>query len=76
MVDNLRWLMWRLRSLVRRGRHEQELDEELRFHLETEAEERMAEGLAPEAARSTAVRSLGNTTLVRESTRMIWSWHW
>jgi hypothetical protein len=29
----------RLRSLLRRGQVEQELDEELRYHLEREAEE-------------------------------------
>ena len=41
----------RLRSLLRRTRVEQELDEELQFHLEHKIEEYRARGLSPEDAR-------------------------
>ncbi|MPZ19162.1 MAG: FtsX-like permease family protein [Luteitalea sp.] len=49
----------RLRSLFLKARVEQELDEELRYHLEREVEERLAAGLTPEKARLSARRSLG-----------------
>ena len=39
-----------LRSLLRRGHLEQDMDEELRFHLETRTADLMREGLSPEAA--------------------------
>jgi predicted permease len=49
----------RLRSLFRRDRVEGELDEELRYHLEREIEERLAAGLTLEEARLAARRSMG-----------------
>jgi predicted permease len=73
--SKLRRLLWTLRSAVVRRRQEQDLDDELRFHLEAEAEERMAEGMTPEEARLQAARSLGNPTAVREQTRTVWTWH-
>jgi len=39
-----------LRSLLRRGHLEQDMDEELRFHLEARTADLMREGLSPEAA--------------------------
>jgi hypothetical protein len=51
-----------------------ELREELRFHLEEEAGEREAQGLAGEEAMRAARRELGNVTLVREDTRAVWTW--
>ena len=71
--------MWRqfcmrLRSLRRRGRQEAELDEEIRFHLAEEMEERIAEGRSPEDARTGARRDFGNVTLIRELTREAWGW--
>jgi predicted permease len=59
-----------------RNRKENELDAELRFHLEEEAEERRAGGLPPDQARSAAWRDLGNVALVREDTRAAWTWTW
>ena len=41
----------RLRSLFRWARANQELDEELRDHLERKTEEYAAKGMAPEEAR-------------------------
>ena len=40
-----------LRNLFRRRRVEQELDEELQFHLERECRERIAHGADPDQAR-------------------------
>lgn len=57
-----RWLTQiglRLRSLFRKARVERDLDEELRYHLEREIEERLATGLTLEEARLAARRSMG-----------------
>ena len=71
-------MMWRqirvrLRSLWR-WRQESELDEEIRFHLAREAEERIAAGMSPEEARAAARRDFGNVPLTRELTREAWGW--
>ena len=62
----------RIRDLFRD--RERELDEELRFHLEEEATERLAAGMNATDARFAARRELGNVGLVREETRAAWSW--
>jgi macrolide transport system ATP-binding/permease protein len=64
----------KLRWLVRRPMKEAEIQEELQFHLEEEAEEREAQGLSGEEARRTARLELGNAALVREDTRAVWTW--
>ena len=56
----------------RRSREERELDEELRFHLEQEAQLRMERGEDSESARRAASRDFGNFTLAREVTRSMW----
>jgi len=55
----MRWfykLPLRLRSLFRKGRVEQELTDELRFHLEKLIEEKVGKGMTPEEARYAALR--------------------
>ena len=52
----------KLRWLTERDRKEAELREELQFHLEEEAEQRQAQGLSEEDARSASRRELGNLT--------------
>ena len=64
----------KLRWLAQRRRKEDELREELQFHLDEEAEQRQAEGLAKEEARWAARRDLGNVTLLQENTRAMWGW--
>jgi predicted permease len=59
---------------IRRRRKEDELREELQFHLAEEAGERQADGLSEDQARWAARRDLGNVALVREDTRTLWSW--
>jgi predicted permease len=57
-----RWLTQfrlRLRSLFRAARVEQELDDEMRYHLEREIQERVAAGASADAARLDARRSMG-----------------
>ena len=50
---------------LRRRRKERELDEELQFHLEQEADERLATGLPADQAAWAARRDLGNVTRLR-----------
>src|SRR6185503_13963812 len=57
-----------------RRRKEDELREELQFHLAEEAGERQADGLSADQARWAARRDLGNVTLLREDTRTLWTW--
>jgi len=62
-------LLFRLRAVFRRNSVEEELDGELRFHLEREAEKRMALGLArPEALRQARL-ALGGLDLTKEECR-------
>lgn len=71
MRSFLRKLHW----LWDRRRKETELEEEIRFHLEEEAEDREARGAATDEARSAARRELGNVALLQEETRAAWSWN-
>jgi len=68
----MRWAskLWlRLRSLFRRGPVEQELDDELRFHLEQQIEENLAAGMSPEEARYAARRAIGGIEQIKEECR-------
>lgn len=49
-----------------------DLQREIRQHLELEAEEREAEGLTPAEARRAAAMSFGNVSAVREDARSVW----
>ena len=70
MTSFFRKLSW----LRRRRSKEDELREELQFHLEEETEERQAQGLSGEEARRAARRELGNLSQVQENTRAAWGW--
>ena len=59
----------RFRSLFRKGRVEQELSDELRFHLGKLTEEYVAKGMTPEEARYAALRELGGMEQIREECR-------
>jgi hypothetical protein len=60
------------RTLFRRNTVEQELDEELGSHLEDEIEPGIGRGLAPEAARQSAIRKLHGAGLYKEQVRDAW----
>jgi predicted permease len=59
----------RLRSLFRRSHVEQELSEELQFHLEHKIEEGIASGLSPKEARYAALRAMGGLEQRKEEIR-------
>ena len=61
-MPQVRWLLYRLRSLWRRDAREADLEAELQFHIEAEAEEHIEAGLPADRARQAALRALGNVT--------------
>ncbi|MGH9884638.1 MAG: ABC transporter permease, partial [bacterium] len=66
----------RLRSLLRRGRVESELSEELQFHLEHKIEEGIAHGLSPKEAHRAAMRAMGGLEQRKEEVRDTRRVHW
>jgi predicted permease len=78
----MRWKHWRFtaplrfRSIFRRWRVEQELDEELRFHLESKIEEGLAHGLSEEEARYRAMRAMDGMEQRKEEARDMRRIHW
>ena len=68
----MRWIAAireRVRSLANRSRHEAELAEELRFHLDQEAELLRHEGLDPTEAERQARLRFGGIELHKEDVR-------
>src|SRR5271167_3375167 len=59
----------RLRSLFRRCRVEEELTDELDFHLRELIQEDVAKGMPPEEARYAALRELGGLEQIKEECR-------
>ncbi len=53
---------------------ERELQEELQFHLDEEAEQRAAQGLPVDEAHWAARRDLGSVAFIKENTRDAWGW--
>jgi predicted permease len=66
----------RLQSLFRRERLTKELNGEIQFHLDGLIAENIAAGMNPEEAKHAALRTFGNSTLLREETREKWGWTW
>ena len=65
----MRWfynLPLRFRSLFRKGRVEQELTDELRFHLGKLNEEKIPREMTPEEARYAALGELGGVEQIKE----------
>ena len=62
-------LRLRLRSLLRRDRVEDDLDRELRFHIEQQTAENVAAGMPLAEARSAALRELGGYSRIQEECR-------
>ena len=64
----------KLVRLFRRSQMEEELKQELNFHLDEEAELHQADGFSEVQARRAARMDLGNVTVVQEETRAQWGW--
>src|SRR5215467_10663964 len=59
----------RLRSLFRRKSVEQELEEELQYHIDRKREQYMSRGLNPDQARNAALRDLDGLERQKERCR-------
>jgi putative ABC transport system permease protein len=57
-------------------RRDEDLDEEIRSHLEMAARDRVERGEDAEQAAAAARREFGNVGLVKEVTRETWGWVW
>jgi predicted permease len=68
--------MNRLRYLGRRSRFEDDLDTEVRFHIESRTDELIASGLSPRAAEMAARAEFGSITRSAEDSRAAWQWRW
>lgn len=66
----------RLRMLFQGKQFQNELDEEMRLHLELRQEHHLGSGLSRDAARSAANRQFGNITSIQETSYRAWGWGW
>src|SRR5437764_735644 len=53
-----------------------DLDEDIRDHLERDTQDNIARGMTPEAARAAARRKFGNIAMTKEDTRAVWMPVW
>jgi macrolide transport system ATP-binding/permease protein len=84
-VDSLVWTIYstdmgtilrRIRYLGRRERFDRELDDEIRFHIESRAEELQREGVPAQEALERARREFGSRVRLREDSRAAWQFQW
>jgi len=68
----MRLVISRLAGLFRKQRLEQDLDEDVRTHLEMLTEENLRKGMTPEEARYAALRAFGGIEQVKEECRDSW----
>jgi hypothetical protein len=61
---------------MRRNKREQEIDKELRFHIENQVEENLRAGMTPEEARRQAVLLFGGRAQIAEECREVHAIHW
>src|SRR5438477_12386819 len=62
--------------MSRRKRMLEELDQDIRDHIERETQDNIERGMSPEEGRYAAIRKFGNVTRVKEETREVWSFVW
>ena len=66
----------RLLNVFRRTRVDDEIDDELRFHLDRRTHDNIAAGMPPDEARRDALRRLGNISLTKEQIRDVDTLRW
>jgi predicted permease len=62
--------------MSRRKRMLEDLDQDIREHIERETQDNIERGMSPEEAHYAALRKFGNVTRVKEDTREVWSFVW
>ena len=70
----LRRELSKLGALFRRRAPVDDLEEEIRAHLEMEERENLEAGMPPEEAYYAALRQFGNVPLTQERSREMWTW--
>ena len=72
------WLAWLFRIVPYLGRRPagEDLEQEMRLHVELERDRLVDVGVAPDSAARAARRRHGNPALIREDTRAVWGWRW
>lgn len=63
-------------EVMKRRDREADLRREIEQHLALEAQDRLAEGAAPEEARRAACQAFGSVARTREDARAVWTWTW
>src|SRR6185437_16235277 len=66
----------RVTMLLRRRKFDQEMDEEMRIHLELRERERREAGLPADQAYTAARKNFGNALALREASHDSWGWSW
>lgn len=61
---------------MKRRKRDDDIERELRDHLDLEAEEQREGGLSPDDARNAAHRAFGNVALALEDSRAVWRFAW
>jgi hypothetical protein len=69
-VELIRILFSRCAALFRRRRLDEDLDEELRAHIDLAFEENLRRGMSEQEARTEALRVFGGVTQTKEAYRM------
>ena len=62
--------------MKRSERMMQDLDQDIRDHIERETQDNIDRGMPPDEARYAALRKFGNVTRVKEDTREVWTFVW
>jgi predicted permease len=61
---------------MKKKNRDDELEREIRSHLDLEAEDRLADGMSEMDARDAARRAFGNVTRTQEDVRAVWTRRW
>jgi putative ABC transport system permease protein len=76
LLRRLTTLPLRLRTLILKSRVEQELDEELQFHLESQVDQLISRGSSLKEARTMALKAMGGVDRQKERCREVRAGQW
>ena len=74
MRETLTQLQLRLKAMLRHRQLDQDLDDEMAFHLAMREQANRDAGLAADDARISARKQFGSQARVKESLRELWQW--
>ena len=75
----MRWwhqFLFRLERIVHWREADQDLEEEIRSHIEFETQDNMERGMPPEEASRVARIRFGSAALAKEDSRAVWGFLW